>query len=386
MGYSWRSFSTFRFMENCLVELLRIDDATAYRVGYACVRQLALILRNACIASSQSTEKSKKKKSAQMKAMALVGWPFIRAIYLWTKAVGSVAVLKPLAYPLSMVIMGAVKTRLASLQNYPFVGHCLRCLNRLGSSLELFVPVSSHCLKALSVVLASMDKAYRKRGAGGSQSLSSSKAPDLEVTLRFSDGQLLEVLPLEAVGSSICSLLTDHLGLLSRSPAYPEIVAPVLLHLKKFGKHCRSEPLRRQLKALQTAAETTISDVCAQRETLTEVPSWKKFLMFDATTPLAKEREKLLQRKSSDEKARVEAAMREEAQPAVKRNVQAAGNDDDDDSRPVEKSKKALKREKQKERKRLEGTLGKNKAEAYIPLGKSKTDTVEEMDFSSGEE
>merc|ERR1719321_2206428 len=91
VGYSWRSLSTFRFMENCLVELLRIDDATAYRTGYACIRQLALILRNACTASSQSTEKSKKKKNVQMKHMALVGWPFIRAIYLWTKAVGSVA-------------------------------------------------------------------------------------------------------------------------------------------------------------------------------------------------------------------------------------------------------------------------------------------------------
>jgi hypothetical protein len=251
MGYSWRSLSTFRFMENCLVELLRIDDATAYRIGYACIRQLALILRNAAIASSQSTEKSKKKKASQMKAMALVGWPFIRAIYLWTKAVGSVAVLRPLAYPLSMIIMGATKTRLTSLQNYPFVSHCMRCLNRLGSSLELFVPVSSHLLKVFGLVLQAMDKAHRKRGSSGSQALSGSKAPDLEVLLRFTEGQLLEVLPLEAVGSSVCALLTDHLGLLSRSPAFPEIVAPVLLHLKKFGKHCRSEPLRRQLKTIR---------------------------------------------------------------------------------------------------------------------------------------
>jgi len=118
-----------------LVELLRIDDATSYRVGYACIRQLALILRNGCIASSQKSEKSKKKKSAQMKAMSLVGWPFIRAMYLWTKAIGSIAVLKPLAYPLFMIVMGATKTRLTSVQNYPFVHHCIRNLNRLGSSL-----------------------------------------------------------------------------------------------------------------------------------------------------------------------------------------------------------------------------------------------------------
>merc|ERR1719235_2197809 len=38
-GYSWRSLSTFRFMENCLLELLKLDDAMAYRVGYAHIRQ-----------------------------------------------------------------------------------------------------------------------------------------------------------------------------------------------------------------------------------------------------------------------------------------------------------------------------------------------------------
>merc|ERR1712100_131460 len=294
----------------------------------------ALILRNACTGSSQSTEKSKKKKSMQMKHMALVGWPFIRAIYLWTKAIGSVTVLKPLAYPLFMITMGATKTRLTSLQNYPFVHHCMRCLNRLGASLQLFVPVSSHLLKALSVCLQSMEKAHRKRSShGGSQGISGSKAPDLEVLLRFSEGQLSEVLALEAVGSSICFHLTDHLGLLSRSPAFPEIVAPVLLHLRKSGKHCRSEPLRRQLKTLQAAAETSISDVCAQREALSEVPSSKNFLMFDATTPLAKARADMLHRRAQEEKTKVEAAMTEDAQPA-------RGEKEKKEKQPAEKSKR----------------------------------------------
>jgi len=386
MGYSWRSLSTFRFMENCLVELLRLDDATAYRVGYACIRQLALILRNACIASSQSTEKSTKKHASQMKAMSLVGWPFIRAIYLWTKAIGTVAVLKPLAYPLSMIVMGATKTRLTSMQHYPFVHHCIRCLNRLSSSLEVFVPVSSHLLKAFNVLFQSMEKVHRKRGVqgGGGQALSGSKAPDMEVLLRFSEGQLGEVLTLEAVGSSLCFLLTDHLGLLSRSPAFPEVVAPVLLQLKKFGKHCRSEPLRRQLKNMQAAAETSISDVCAQREALTEQPSWKKFLMFEGTTPLAKARADMLKRKAAEEQARVEAQTREEAQPVKggkterkAAQIQAAEGEG--------LSKKAKKRQRQKANKLAEANKATESIEAPT-IGKKKTDVVEEMDFSSGEE
>jgi len=386
MGYSWRSLSTFRFMENCLLEMLRLNDASAYRIGYACIRQLALVLRNASVASSQISEKSKKKKSAQLKAMSLTGWPFIRSIYLWTKAVGTVAVLRPLAYPLSMVIMGATKSRLTSLQNYPFVHHCMRNLNELSSLLEVFVPVSSYLLKAMSVLLQSMEKMYRKRSAqGGNQALSGSKSPDLEILLRFSDGQVSELLALESVGSSICFHLTDHLGLLSRSPALPEISAPILMHLKKFGKHCRSEPLRRQLKTLQAAAETSASDVCAQRESLTEVPSSKKFFMFEASTALAKLRVEALQRKASEEKARVEAEVKESKQPATKKKTHA---DKENEAQDATKSKRAKKREKQRLRKQAEAEeVAKHKEKPEpVSLGNSKTDVVEEMDFSSGEE
>merc|ERR1712093_742105 len=102
-------------------------------------------------------------------------------------------------------------------------------------------------------------------------------------------------------------------------------------------------------------AETSISDVCAQREALTEVPSWKKFLMFDATTALAKARNDMLQRKASEERARVEAAMSEDAQPAKAKKVT--------ESQPVEKSKRALKREKQKAKKKAEAEAA-AKAEA----------------------
>jgi len=382
LGYSWRSLSTFRFMENCLLELLRLNDAMAYRVGYAHIRQLALVLRNACIATSQSSDKGKKRKGAQQQAQALIGWPFVRSIYLWTKAVGSVAVLRPLAYPLSMVIMGAVKSKLTSLRYYPFVHHCLQCMNRLGSSLEVFVPVSSHLLKALGVVTQAMDKAHRKRGlkGGAGHGLGASKAPELEVILRFTDGQLAEPLSLEAVGSSVCYLLTDHLGLLSQSPAFPEISAPVLMHVKRFSKHCRSEPLRRQLKALQTAAETSSADVCSQREVLTEVPSWKKFLMLDAKTAIAKSRVDLLQRKTSEERSRVEAEMQAEEQPSKGQKA------DVDDKAAKKREKRAAQKKKRKERMEAEknGQRMADGAEAAkLARAPHAVDAVEEMEFSS---
>ena len=203
--------------ENCILELFRLDDATSYRVGYVWIRQLALVLRNASMASSRggstnaqkaTTAKAKAKakaargrakrdKAAKGKAgkeksgkneeeeeqapkrkvkgkplEELMSWQFVRSMYLWTRVVTSVPSLKPLGYPLFMVILGAVKilgcsfieprssswhrtrtahlgrlrSRLTNLQCFPFVCHGLTCLNRLAAGLEALVPLSSHLL------------------------------------------------------------------------------------------------------------------------------------------------------------------------------------------------------------------------------------------------
>merc|ERR1712086_709738 len=86
------------------------------------------------------------------------------------------------------------------------------------------------------------------------------------------------------------------------------------------------------------------SDVSAQRESCTETPSWKKFLVLDATTAIAKSRSDLLQRKVSEEKSRINEAEKR-AQPAKKgeENTQTSEN---------KLSKKAKKRLKQKERRK----------------------------------
>merc|ERR1712137_385544 len=131
-----------------------------------------------------------------------------------------VSAMQPLAYPLYMIIMGAVKNNLTKLQHFPFVYHCLQCLNRLGSQLEAFVPISSHLLKGMSGLMQAMDRAPKKRRlhGGGGGSLEKTKAPELEIILRLNEEQVSEVLVLEAIGGSLCNLMTDHLGLLSQSP------------------------------------------------------------------------------------------------------------------------------------------------------------------------
>jgi len=306
--------ANFRFMENSLIELLRLEDATAYRSAYVCLRQLALVLRNASLNIDPKKTKAKEKgkkgqgKQQEQPLQALIGWPFIRSLSLWTRAVSSLPSLRPLSYPLYMVALGAAKHRLTSMQHFPFVYHCLSSLNQLGSQLEAFVPISSLLVEILSALTQAMEKSHHGRRHGGDSALSSDvKAPDIEVSLRFSEAHVTESLTLETIASGLCYLITDHLGLLSQSVAFPEITSPVLLHLRKGIKRCRSEALRRQLKSVIEKCEASAEVVRTRREALSEAPDPAKFLLFEADTAIAKARAEASRRRAAEEKTRVEA-------------------------------------------------------------------------------
>eukprot|EP00929_Paragymnodinium_shiwhaense_P108410 TRINITY_DN74732_c0_g1_i1.p1 TRINITY_DN74732_c0_g1~~TRINITY_DN74732_c0_g1_i1.p1 ORF type:complete len:858 (-),score=226.29 TRINITY_DN74732_c0_g1_i1:114-2687(-) len=408
-GYSWRSVSTFRFMENCYLELLRIDDATTYRVGYVCIRQLALILRNACLAGADGSKTSAKKKALHVQQVQnLVGWPFVRAVSLWTKAIGSLPCLRPLAYPLTTIVTGAMKSRLNSLQYFPFVYQCVRCLNRLSASLEVFVPVSSHLLRIFSTLLPAMDKAHKERKAAKGVDSAPAKAPELDILLKYTEGQSGEIMVLDAVGSNLCMLMTDHLGILSRSPAFPEVSAPVLFHLRKHSKHCKSEGLRRQLKTLIEHAERTAQAVTAKREALTDVTSWKKFFVFDVDTPMGKARADALARKEREEKSRIEAEGEGEKKMEKKKKeskgekpqkmelddvdseeeeVEEAGQQEEKPAKNKKSRADRRKAQRDAEKKRKVAKEAADKeSEAALKKSKPNVDTIEPMGFSESDD
>mmetsp|Transcript_81947 Transcript_81947/g.171476 ORF Transcript_81947/g.171476 Transcript_81947/m.171476 type:complete len:932 (-) Transcript_81947:184-2979(-) len=320
-GYSWARLNHFRFLENCMVELLKLDDATAYRIAYVCLRQLALILRNATLstqtnfqarpgADGKLSKQQKKQKAAFERGQAIQQWPFVRALSLWTRAISSLPSLKALAYPLAMIELGAAKHRMLSVQHFPFVYHCMTFLNRMSASMETYVPIASHLLKTLDTLLTAMDSKKKKKGSPNDQKKtldSKVKAPDMEVTLRLKEDQAAAPIVLESVGQAICNLLLEHLGLLSQSPAFPEVATPVLMHLRKHKKHCKSEPLRRQVLNLVQKAEESAAAVRAKREALTELPDATKFLLFEPDTAIAKARLEMHKRRSADEQRRIQA-------------------------------------------------------------------------------
>ena len=161
------------------MELFRLDDAVAYRVGYACIRQLALLLRGASVAKPKGEPKEKtktgkvkkglkkeegKKKAKGEKATSgtVMTWTFVRSIFLWTRLVGDSKALKDLAYPLYMVVLGSVKSG-SSINSAPFCLHGLRALNELMQKTQKLVPLSALLLRLLDMNLKALEKAPKGR-------------------------------------------------------------------------------------------------------------------------------------------------------------------------------------------------------------------------------
>merc|ERR1712136_674266 len=131
------------------------------------------------------------------------------------------------------------------------------------------------------------------------------KAPDVDVILHFKKGEAATPLFLESVGADVMFFFFDHLGLLSRSPAFPEIAAPLGAKLKK----------------LVALVQSSSADVCGRREALKEHPHWNKFCMFKEDTALALARADAIERKAAEEKLRVEAELRGDATEKEKREL-----------------------------------------------------------------
>ena len=60
--------------------------------------------------NEQEDEEAPRRKVKSKPLEELMSWQFVRSMYLWTRVVTSVPSLKPLGYPLFMVILGAVKS------------------------------------------------------------------------------------------------------------------------------------------------------------------------------------------------------------------------------------------------------------------------------------
>ncbi|CAN0060093.1 unnamed protein product, partial [Ectocarpus fasciculatus] len=206
---------SLRVMEGCVVELYGMDVGSAYQNAFLYIRQLSLLLRRAM--------QHKTKDSVQ----AVRRWQVVTCLRVWTGVLAAAPgedELRMLIFPLAQVIEGIVRLS-ATLRHSPLVFQLVRMRQRLAAAAELYVPCATPLLEVIRSP-ALFKKATASTGA----------PPNVPAILRLGKTQVEEGRAQGAVVEEALRLLGQEMDLYRYSAAFPELVLPVLGHLKKFAK------------------------------------------------------------------------------------------------------------------------------------------------------
>ncbi|THU93855.1 Noc2-domain-containing protein [Dendrothele bispora CBS 962.96] len=229
---SIHTLPSINFMKNSASEVFCLDQATAYQHAFGYIRQLAILLRNSM--------KIKTKEAFKQ----VYNWQYVHSLDFWSLVLARAcdataegktkeSELEPLIYPLVQVSLGAIKL-IANSRSYPFHLHVIRSLLHLTRHTQVYIPIAPYLLPILTGPLMS-----------SSQPKNSTLRPlDLEVQIRTPQQYLKTRVYLEGLIDEVAYLLAEWLSTKSvhGSIAFPEIVVPIVVALKKTLKHVKAAP------------------------------------------------------------------------------------------------------------------------------------------------
>ena len=220
-------------MQNCVVELYRLDLKSAYQCAFAYIRSLAVHLRNAV----------KERSSASINRIC--NFQFLNSLRIWTDVLvmhSEPHALRPLFFPLVQLIIGAI--RLVSGYNFcPFRIHCLQLLVKLEESTRgsLYVPLSDFVVRDIqSVVL------IKGKGVLGM------KIPHFSTMLRSKSSISESTTYVDLILSRIIKITESHFKVHNSSSYYDDLVGGVTDALRAVAKKTKNCRWRQVLSSLIT--------------------------------------------------------------------------------------------------------------------------------------
>ena len=310
-------------MEQTIDELIAQKPPVLYRAAHVSIRQLAEKLRTAMKDASKG---GKETKTVQF----VFGLPFVKSLKLWTQAVCRCTALRPLVQPLAIVILSAIRSKECHLIFIPYVSILLGLINDLALECGVFIPISSSCLTALTLCANKL----------GSKALTAEgREPNISDVVRVSERQLKDKRVITGLTSMLRTQLTRHVAFLGRTSALPEVGWVVLQAVRKISK---SNPqVKQELSGLSVNLEKAIAEVKEKRKADAEALFQFEF----AETSIGK--------------YMLESLIEKESSYAPKTDDEDLEIDEDGDAEEDEesvaeegRSKRSLKRERQKEKKR----------------------------------
>ncbi|KAI5887664.1 Noc2-domain-containing protein [Schizophyllum commune H4-8] len=216
-------------MKNSASELFTLDHATAYQHAFSYIRQLAIHLRNSMKVKTKEAYKQ------------VYNWQYVHSVDFWAlvlakacdadaeKAAGRESELRALIYPLTQVAVGAIRL-MNNARSHPFHLHLIRSLLHLTKHTRTYIPLSPHLVPILTATL-SPEKLKR----------STLRPLDLELQIRAPQQYAKTRVYAEGVRDEAAFLLGEWLACpaVHASAAFPEVVVPVIVLLRKAVKGAR---------------------------------------------------------------------------------------------------------------------------------------------------
>lgn len=211
-------------MKNSAAELWGIDSAVGYTTGFTFIRQLAIHLRNSITNNQKESYKT------------VYNWQYVHSLDFWSCVLsehcnpikeaenGKESELRPLIYPTVQVTLGALRL-IPTSTYFPLRFHLIRSLLRLSRSTGTYIPLASALLEVLNS--AEMKKPPKP---------STLKALDFASNYKAQKTYLRTRIYQDGVGEQVVELLSEFFVLWSTSIAFPELVLPVIVMLKRWLK------------------------------------------------------------------------------------------------------------------------------------------------------
>ncbi|KIY48506.1 Noc2-domain-containing protein [Fistulina hepatica ATCC 64428] len=243
-------------MKNTASEVFCLDHTASYQHAFGYIRQLAIHLRNSM--------KVKTKESYKQ----VYNWQYVHCIDFWCIVLARTCQdedgeLRALIYPLVQVSLGAIRL-MTNSRSYPFHLHVLRSLVHLTQRTRTFIPLAPYIVPILVNTL------------GISKAKPSTLKPlDLEVQIRAPHQYLNTRVYTEGVVEEAAHLLVEWLAApaVLGSIAFPEVVVPVRVALRKALKKCHSAKDAAGVKTLLERVEESARVIEQRRAGVTFAPA-----------------------------------------------------------------------------------------------------------------
>lgn len=227
-------------MKNSAAELWGLDPNIGYTTGFTYIRQLAVHLRTSITHPTKDSYKT------------IYNWQYTHSLDLWSRVLSthcsnpllkspSASPLHPLIYPLVQITLGALRL-IPTPTYFPLRFHLTRALLRLSRTTSTYIPLAPSLLE----VLSSPDLSKPPKP-------STLPALDFSITLRAPKSYLRTRVYQDGLGQQVQELLAEFFGCWAKHIAFPELIIPPTVALKRWLKSASSPPSKGNKSATSKA-------------------------------------------------------------------------------------------------------------------------------------